>query len=106
MMIQGKVAKKAEESAQISIIIYDDLGSVNIDDDDDQVDGGWLALEVTEKVEYKNEVGEAMSLLRGELLRADDEAMEEDGYGGVEVDNLAEGVWNCYFGMYSKWYHF
>lgn len=82
-MIQGRTA---EESDEITIMVCDE-----------QVDGGHLAIEV---IREEDEIEEAKTLVGREVFRA------EDDPGEVEIDNLAEGVWNFYFGMYSKWYHF
>ncbi|XP_008776457.2 uncharacterized protein LOC103696563 [Phoenix dactylifera] len=29
----------------------------------------------------------------------------DEDVASLEVDSLAEGLWNCYFGRCSKWYH-
>ncbi|XP_039141065.1 uncharacterized protein LOC120278195 [Dioscorea cayenensis subsp. rotundata] len=42
--------------------------------------------------------------LTGKLqLRNKSNTFIEDDSSG-EIDNLAEGVWNCYFGKFSRWY--
>ncbi|KAJ0980054.1 hypothetical protein J5N97_015528 [Dioscorea zingiberensis] len=39
---------------------------------------------------------------RLELRNRSNTFIEDDTSG--ETDNLAEGVWNCYFGKFSRWY--
>ena len=44
-------------------------------------------------------------ILAGRLEAGKGNGVFDEDVASLEVDGLAEGLWNCYFGRCSKWYH-
>ncbi|PKU66199.1 uncharacterized protein LOC110110455 [Dendrobium catenatum] len=70
----------------------------------DHIRAGFLFLKGGEKLNSGLEEDDAV-VFGGKVAVGRNIGEFVDSIGSYEVDCLAEGLWNCYFGRFSKWNH-
>ena len=81
--------------------VYQIYDEVNFSIYNDRIKMGFFLLK---SISAWDEDGERI-IFAGRLEAGKSNGVFDDDVTSLEVDSLAEGLWNCYFGRCSKWYH-